>query len=316
MGAVHQLLLELGRDEALKGEFDRKVVDTAAAYLASEDSEIGFLYSGWAQAALPHKRLNDDELWQVKNDRVTLVVQPGVRVVEDGPPMHVGVPYGSRARLILLYLQSEALRTGSREIDLGRSLHAWLRRLGIPIGGKSMRDVRDQAERISRCRMSFQIAQGGRTGLVNQSILDTAMFVDDGEGKQGSLFLETATLSQMFFDQLKRHPVPIEEAAVRQLANNSMALDVYCWLAYRLHVLSAPTPVSWRALHIQFGQTYARLDHFRRQMRDLLALATAVYPDAQVDEDDRGVILKPSPAPVTSKSTRLLLVGGRTTPKR
>ncbi len=89
-----------------------------------------------------------------------------------------------------------------------------------------MRDVRDQAERISRCRMSFQITQGSRAGLVNQLILDTAMFVDDGE-KKGSMFIETATLSQTFFDQLKKHPVPIEEAAVRQLANNSMALDVY-----------------------------------------------------------------------------------------
>ena len=195
MGTVHQLLLDLGKEETLKHDIDRRVVEAAAAYLASEETEIGFLYSGWAQAALPHKRLPDDALWQVKNDRVTLIVQPGVRAVEDGPPVSVGVPFGSRARLILLYLQSEALRTGSREIELGRSLHAWLRRLGIPIGGKSMKDVRDQAERVSRCRMSFQIKQGNKEGLVNQSILDTAMFVDDGESGRGSLFIETATLS-------------------------------------------------------------------------------------------------------------------------
>jgi hypothetical protein len=28
----------------------------------------------------------------------------------------------------------------------------------------------------------------------------------------------------MFFDQLKKHPVPIDEVAVRQIANNSLAL--------------------------------------------------------------------------------------------
>src|SRR3712207_567739 len=168
MGTVHQLLLDLGKEGTLKHDIDRRVVEAAAAYLASEEAEIGFLYSGWAQAALPHKRLPDDALWQVKNERVTLIVQPGVRAVEAGPPVSVGVPFGSRARLILLYLQSEALRTGSREIELGRSLHAWLRRLGIPIGGKSMRDVRDQAERFSRCRMSFQIKQGNKEGLVNK----------------------------------------------------------------------------------------------------------------------------------------------------
>jgi hypothetical protein len=305
--------MDFGRNEALKADIDRNVVDAAAGYLTSEDTDIGFFYSGWAQAALPHKRLADDALWQVKNDRVTLVVQPGVRVVEDGPPVHVGVPYGSRARLILLYLQSEALRTSSRDIELGRSLHAWLRRLSIPIGGKSMKEVRDQADRISRCRMSFQIAQGGRAGLVNQLILDTAMFVDDGE--KGSMFIETATLSQTFYDQLKKHPVPVEEAAVRQIANNSMALDVYCWLAYRLHVLTAPTPISWRALYAQFGQGFSRIDNFRRKFREVLSLALAVYPDAQVDEDERGLLLNPSKPPVAGRTTRLAVAPGRLLPK-
>ena len=177
MGELHRLLRDHGREAALRSDFDRRVVDAAAAYMSSEDMEVGFLYSGWSQAALPHKRLPDDAPWQVTTDRVTLIVQPGLRPVAGMGPVSVGVPYGSRARLILLYLQSEALRTNSREIELGRSLHAWLRRLGIPIGGKSMRDVRDQAERLSRCRMSFTIKQGNRTGLVNQNLLDTSMFV-------------------------------------------------------------------------------------------------------------------------------------------
>ncbi len=314
MGTVHQLLLDLGKEETLKHDVDRRVVEAAAAYLASEEAEIGFLYSGWAQAALPHKRLPDDALWQIKNERVTLIVQPGVRAMEDGPPVSVGVPFGSRARLILLYLQSEALRTSSREIELGRSLHAWLRRLGIPIGGKSMRDVRDQAERVSRCRMSFQIKQGNKEGLVNQSILDTAMFVDDGESGRGSLFIETATLSQMFFDQLKKHAVPIDEAAVRQIANNSMALDVYCWLAYRLHALPGPTPVSWAALYAQFGQGYARRDHFRGKFKETLDLAMSVYPAADVTPTERGLLLKPSRPPVAGKGARLSLVGGLALP--
>jgi hypothetical protein len=44
-------------------------------------------------------------------DRVTLIVQPGLRPAPGGTPVSVGVPYGSRARLILLYLQTEAVRT-------------------------------------------------------------------------------------------------------------------------------------------------------------------------------------------------------------
>ena len=311
---VHALLLAQGKEAALRSEHDRAVIEAAAGYLSSEDTDIGYLFSGWAQAALPHRRLPDDTAWQVTTDRVTLIVQPGLRPTPNGVPQSVGVPYGSRARLILLYLQTEAIRTNCREVELGRSLHAWLRRLEIPIGGKQMAAVRDQAERISRCRLSFQIKQGNRTGLVNQHILDTSMFVED-DLDQGTLFVEKASLSQSFFDELKKHPVPVEEAAVRQIANNSLALDVYCWLAYRLHSLDAPITVSWKALHGQFGRSVARLDHFKDHFRTVLALATSVYPDANVDENPNGygLILKPSKPPVAARAsgTRSRLAASR-----
>src|SRR4051794_30206665 len=95
MGEVHRLLREEGREAALRSDIDRRVVEAAAAYLASEEVEIGFLYSGWAQAALPHKRLPDDAPWQITTERVTLIVQPGLRAVPNGEPVSVGVPYGS-----------------------------------------------------------------------------------------------------------------------------------------------------------------------------------------------------------------------------
>ena len=167
-----------------------------------------------------------------------------------------------------------------------------------------MASVRDQAERISRCRLSFQIKQGSRTGLVNQHILDTSMFIED-DNTQGGLFVERASLSQSFFDELKKHPVPVEEVAVRQIANNSLALDVYCWLAYRLHSLNAPISVSWKALHAQFGRSVARLDHFKDHFRTVLALATSVYPDAKVAEaqSGSGLVLHPSNPPVATRGS-------------
>jgi hypothetical protein len=301
MAEVHQLIVEQGKQAALASEFDRSVIKAAATYLSNEDSEIGFVYSGWAQAALPHKRQPDDAVWQIRTDHVTLMVAPGHRSPRSGDPIPIGVPFGSRARLILLYLQSEALRTQTREIELGRSLNAWLKRMEIPIGGKTSRDVRDQADRISRCRMTFQITQGNRTGLINQSVLDTAMFIDSGTPDQPGLFIDTAKLSEGFYEQLRRHPVPVEESAIRALANNSLALDIYCWLAYRLHSLSCPKTVSWKALHGQFGRSVGRLDHFRRHFRVNLALALAVYPNARVAEINEGITLIPSPPPVSPK---------------
>jgi hypothetical protein len=304
MAEIHRLLEQHGKAQVLTLDFDRRVVEAAAGYLGSEESDVGFLYSGWAQSALPHKRLADNANWQVHTDHVSLVVQPGVRPSLTGDAISIGVPYGSRARLIIIYLQSQALKTQSREIELGRTLHAWLRRLEIPIGGKNMAAVRDQAERISRCRMSFQIKQGNRTGLVNQSILDTAMFVED-DSTQGSLFIERAKLSEMFFEQLKKHPVPIEDHAIAMIANNSMAIDVYCWLAYRLHSLSAPKLITWKALHAQFGRGLTRLDHFRWYFTQNVHLAMAVYPDAKVEVDGPGLTLFPSRPPVAPRIVSL-----------
>jgi hypothetical protein len=302
MGTVHDILTARGKQGALALDLGREVIEAAAAYMGDEDGGIGFLYSGWCQAALPHKRLPDHIGWQIEGERLVLVVEPGMRPGPNGgDPISVGVPFGSRARLILLYLQSEALRTGSREVLLGRSLREWLGKMGINAGGKDIRDVREQAERISLCRLTFHVRSGDRIGLLNQNIVETAMFVSAGDRAQGSLFCEVARLSEGFFQQLQRHPVPLEDAALRAIANNSQAIDIYCWLAYRLHALPSPRSVSWAALRGQFGRSVSRLDNFRRRFKPNLDLAVAVYPAARVDVGDAGLVLHPSRAPVAPK---------------
>lgn len=302
MGAVHNMLGERGRQGALElGAFERPVIEAAAAYLGNEDTAIGYLYSGWCQAALPHKKLPDTEGWQIQSDHTSLIVEPGMRLGPAGKPVPVGIPYGSRAKLILIYLQTEAIRTQSREIELGRSLRAWLNRLGIAISGPSAAAVRDQAERIARCRLTFQVVKGDTLGLVNQNIVDEALFLDMPDYGQNSLFLNTAKLSEGFFAQLKRHPVPLEEAAIKQLSNNSMALDAYAWVAYRLHSLRKPTLVPWPALMAQFGGGFGQLKHFKPRFLTAVSLATAVYPAARIDEAPQGLLLHNSPPPVARR---------------
>ena len=306
MGELHNLIELEGKHAALRMDLDRREVEAAAAYLADEDNSIGYLFSGWCQAGLPHKRLADTEGWQIETESVILVVEPGMRPGRSGKPESVGVPYGSRARLIMLYLQSEALRTGRREVALGRSLRVWLSRMGIPQGGKSIAGVKEQAERISRCKLSFNIIMPGlkARGMKQQAIVDSAIFLEPStrdQDTQGSLFAEMATLSVGFFEHLQKHPVPLEEAAVRAINNNSMALDLYAWLAYRLHALNGPTPVSWVALKKQFGNGFNRLDNFRAKFTENLRLAMAVYPDAKVDCTGRGLTLQPSRPPVAPR---------------
>ena len=122
MGTVHQLIERVGRKQAMKfaeTPADRRAIEAALTYMSDEEAGIGFLYSGWCQAALPHKRQPDSEPWRSRPN-VSPSSEPGRRNVPGGGLEWVGVPFGSRARLILLYLQSEALRTNSRDIELGR----------------------------------------------------------------------------------------------------------------------------------------------------------------------------------------------------
>jgi hypothetical protein len=304
MGTVHHLIRDQGKQGALNLGIERQEVEAAVAYMSDEDGGIGFLYSGWCQTALPHRRLPDADGWQIQSERTTLIVEPGMRPGPAGKPVPVGVPYGSRARLILIFLQSAAIKSRSREIELGRSLRAWLDRLGIPQGGSSIATVRDQAERLSLCRLTFRVQAAGATGLLNQSIVDTALFLDEPDGAMRDRrpqFVQRVTLSAGFFEQLQKHPVPLEESAIKAVSNNSQALDAYAWLAYRLHSLTAPKSVTWRALMAQFGAGFGRLDNFRMRFLPNLKLALAVYPDARVDVNEKGLILHPSHPPVPLK---------------
>lgn len=306
MARVHELIEASGKQGALLAGLDRSVVEVATTYLGDEDTGLGFAYSGWAQCALPHKRLADEAHWGITSERVRLVVEPGRRPVEGTDELEwVGVPYGSHARLILLYLQTEALRTGSREVELGRSLREWLGKLGISVGGMTGKSVRDQAERISRCRLTFHLSGTGSSGLVNQNIVDRALFIEEGGERQGRLNLETAKLSEGFFEQLKKHPVPLEEAAIKALSNNAPALDAYLWLAYRLHALKADRLVTWTALKGQFGSGFVKLAQFKFKFQGTLQLATAVYPAAKIEVTPAGVILKPSRPPVSPKTLQM-----------
>ena len=85
-----------------------------------------------------------------------------------------------------------------------------------------------------------------------------------------------------------------------------MAIDLYIWLAYRLHALKEPMPVSWSALHGQFGANYERARNLKPVFLEALKLALAVYPEAKVEPDeDRGILLYPSRPPVVEVHRRL-----------
>lgn len=298
-----------GRLGAIARHDDRRLIEIVASYGSDEDVGIpNFLYSGWCMSALPHSRIPDSDVWRLENGNVVLLVEPGRRAHPGDADEFVGVPYGPTARLILIYLQSEALRTGSRSIELGRSMNDWFARMEKKAGGNSYKLVRQQAERIATCRFSFHSERDGVRAIRNQSIVDEGLLFIDGrprDDRQSSLFREGVILSESFFKALKEHAVPLEERAIRNISHSSMAIDVYCWLAYRLHALKQPTPISWGALHSQFGRGYGQMASFKRQfLSKVLPAALAVYPEASergVEIAERGLVLRPTRPPIARK---------------
>lgn len=304
MGAIHNLILTHGHEEArrLAGSEERRYIDIAAAFLASDPTGIGATYSGFCMTSLPHKRLEDHEPWERKGPRITLLVEPG-HLYEAGERRLFGVPYGSRARLILIYLQTQAMRTNCPEIELGRSMRAWMERMGIQTGGKNYREIREQANRISACRLTFHWSGGdGRAaGFRKDNIVEGGIQLYDQADDQPRLWVDTVRLSDSYFRELKDHSVPLLESAIRQISNQSLAIDIYTWLAFRLHVLDEDTPITWAALHGQFGSGYKELRQFRARFTQSLKSALAVYPEARVMVSEHGLTLIPSPSPVRER---------------
>jgi hypothetical protein len=100
--------------------------------------------------------------------------------------------------------------------------------------------------------------------------------------------------------------VPAREEAIKAIGARSLAIDVYIWLAYRLHSLSKATPVSWPAVHAQFGAGFRLVRQIKPTFIEALQLALAVYPESRVDIEKEGIVLHPSSPAVPKAEARRL----------
>jgi hypothetical protein len=301
MADIHQLILTSGVQRAKELAEDkpaRQQIAAASRVMADEEYRIGITHAGFAMTSLPHRSVAA-RVWIREAPGLKLLVESG----HDGDGKPVGLPYGSVARLILLYLQTQAIRTDSCEVELGRSMHEWLNAMGIDPGGTGYKAVREQSRRLSLCRLTFRRPLEGATLISNAGFVQDAILPDDQGAWQPRLWQEVVRLDPRFYKSLKEHPLPLREAALKEIAGRSLAIDAYVWLAYRLHALSGPTPITWVALHRQFGAGFSLVRQFKAKFREPLALALSVYPEAKIDIGEQKVVLHPSPAPVPESRT-------------
>ena len=218
---------------------------------ASEsDAAVGFMARMMVLCSLPRTNPGNRKEYKRVNGPYTLYMNA------------VGgskLPFGNIPRLLLAWLSTEAVRTQNREIVLGKSLSEFMRSLGVlssDSGGASgiRTRLRNQMRRLfsAHVRLVYEDKHGEQ--FVSSAIADRGEFWwNERKPDQPVLWESKIYLGEQFFNEIIRHPVPIDMNTLKALKRSTLGLDLYLWLIYRTFALRAPQPLTWKQLYQQFG---------------------------------------------------------------
>jgi len=281
---------------------DSKISKLIAESIALEESPdkyaLGYMARALVQASMPHKK-TEDSCFTRKNGHYSLTITANPEV---------GLPYGSIPRLVMIWVTTEAVRKKSRELVIGGSLSSFMGELGIPRTGAYIERFKNQTKRLFSCAISCTYDDGSTWQIENVRTVKKARltWAAESEHKEDRKTNNSVLLlDKDFFEEILSRPVPIDLNVIKKLKTSSLALDIYSWLTYRMSYLKKMTNIPWGLLHDQFGSNYAKTKsgryafkkHFTNQMIKILAL----YPDANVKSEKKGLIIYPSKTHIRNK---------------
>jgi hypothetical protein len=235
-----------------------------------------------------------------------IYLQSGI-LEEDGNLVKQPLPYGSLARLILLYISKCAVKKHSRKIILGCRSEI-LKKIGKKINGENYSKLMQQIKSISVLRMQI----GVRYEKINFSEMNSFEFIEyfsENKNKKcfnGKFFPSEIILSENYYNSLINHAVPLNEMDILSISSSSLAIDVYMWLAYRLYRVEKSIFFSWEKILQHFAPEYKDKKDFRKKFITALSHVRQVYPAAQVDVIRGGIVLHQSPPPISLKTAALI----------
>jgi len=273
------------------------------------EARLSFQHTVFCQVGLPYRDPGDElRLWQRTQGAVLLEIQAG-RLPDPATRQYadIGLPWGAKPRLILAHLNAEALRQDSPVIEVEHSLSAFVKRIRGFQHGREIRMFKDQLGRLSAATVRLALFREKSAHAVESKIITAFHLWLHKDDRQRVLWPSTIQLSAEYFASLQDHAVPLNEADLAALAHSAMALDIYAWLAQRLHRVNPARPafIQWPALKQQFGPDYVRMVDFRRFFRKALAQVLTRYKAARIDLDGFGMRLHNSPPPVTKRLVSL-----------
>ena len=271
-------------------------------------AETGFMARLMALCSLPRSNPGNRHQYKRVNGPYTLIMS----VIGDNK-----LPYGNLPRLILAWLCTETVRTQSRVLVLGRSLSKFMRTLGINstsggIRGEQTR-LRNQMRRLFGCsvQLSYKDEQG--EAAVNSLIARrTEFWWNPKRPDESTLWESKIELSEDFFTEITRNPVPLDMNTLTALKRSTLGLDLYLWLVYRTFALRAPLRLSWRQVYRQFGahpdkaSDKRTVDNFRTKcLRELKKIKLA-WPELNCATAPGVLILSPSKPSIPPSDHRQL----------
>ena len=264
---------------------------------ASEaDPDLGFMARTMALCSLPRSNPGNRPQYKRVNGPYKLIMIAG----GDNK-----LPYGNLPRLLLAWVSTEAVRTQSRELILGKSLSEFMRTLGVySSSGGSRGDrtrLRNQMKRLFSASVQL-IYEDAQMDLTASSFVAdrTAFWWNERKPGEPVLFNSKIRLGEDFFNEIINHPVPIDMNTLTALKRSALGLDLYLWLTYRTFALRAPLRLTWRLLYGQFGAHPDKASdkrtvlNFRyKVLRELKKIKTA-WPDLNYSTAPGVLILLPS----------------------
>ncbi|HAI9557752.1 TPA: replication protein, partial [Escherichia coli] len=155
---------------------------------------------------------------------------------------------------------------------------------------------------LAACRL--QLGFRGRT-YNGQPVEQFDAWLRNEDSGQQSLWPGLLVLSEGYYNGLLESAVPLDNRALSALKGSALALDIYTWLAHRLHRIEGrPVLLFWANLRDQFAQEYKGKDpdkDFKKKFLPALKDVLAVYPAAKVQQVKGGILLYSSPPPVPYK---------------
>lgn len=265
---------------------------------------VGFQDRLWSQVALPYRNPGDVPHWERQNGRLRLSLTPGLVELPNRDLVRM-YPFGTMPRLLMTWMATEAVRTSDRELALGPSLSTFMRQLGLSRDGRNIAKLRTQVQSLAYCNMQVIEQQDDITRSAGFQVASSmALWWTPTDRESDMLWPSTLTLTEEFYRSIKSAPVPVDLralAALRTQGGGGLPIDMYSWLAHRMSYLRSSTLVPWKLLSRQFGSQYNELRFFKRDLLRALPKVQLVYPAAKVTPTADGLLLSPSPTPISSR---------------